>query len=99
MTLVATYPLPAAIGEGWGMCHDATHLYVSNGSPTIFVVDPATFTVVSTIKIGGNLLNINELEMVNNTYIYANQFTYNNIYKIDKVTGTVLASWNMYNLY
>ena len=37
--------------------------------------------------------------MVNNSYIYANQFTYNTIYKINKTSGAIIASWNMYNLF
>jgi glutamine cyclotransferase len=85
------------------MTHDSTHLYISNGSSTIFIVDPFSFTVVGSINVrdsyGNQIVYLNELEMVNDTYIYANKFTTNYIYKIEKSTGKVLNGWNMYNLW
>jgi glutamine cyclotransferase len=91
LKLLATLALPSGIKEGWGITHDANYLYISNGSPYIYIIDPSTFTVKSYIyvkdSLGRGVTYLNELEMVNNTYIYANQFTTNNVYKINKSTG------------
>lgn len=38
-------------GEGWGMCYDGEHLYMSNGSDTLAVRDPKTFDVVDTLQV------------------------------------------------
>lgn len=35
--------IPSAIREGWGMTHIGTDLVVSDGSSSIYYVDPATF--------------------------------------------------------
>ena len=87
LNLLKTFPLPSEIKEGWGMTHDDQYIYISNGSPTIFIIDPQDFTIVGNITVsdinGSPLYKINEIEMVNNTYIYANKWMTNNIYKID----------------
>jgi glutamine cyclotransferase len=38
---------------------------------------------------------INELELVDNKYIYANIWQKNTILKIDKTTGSILKSYDM----
>ena len=73
---------------------------MSNGSQTIFVCRPnqdGTLTLVSRLQVDclGASPQFNELEMVNDTYIFANSFMTNHIYKIDKATGKVLRIWDM----
>jgi glutaminyl-peptide cyclotransferase len=78
-------------GEGWGLCFDGTHLYMSDGSSTITVRDPASFNPVSTIEVrqeGQPVLEINELECVGEE-IYANVWHSENILRINKRTGRV----------
>lgn len=42
---------------------------------------------------------INELEMVNNTHIYANVWFKNIIIKIDKNTGLIEKAWDLQSLF
>jgi len=103
LRLVATYALPSGLREGWGLTHDSTNIYLSNGSAYIYIIDPNTFTVKGSIYVkdssGRGVTYLNELEMVDDKYIYANQFTTNNVYKIDKATGKVVNSYSLYNLW
>lgn len=96
-------PLPPGIKEGWGLTHDGKYLYVSNGSQTIFVYRPepdGTLTLISRLDVDcfGNSPQFNELEMVNDTYIYANSFMTNQVYKIDKASGKLLRVWDLSRL-
>ncbi len=53
-------------GEGWGLANDGKHLYLSDGSYSIRVIDPATFKVVNrlSVKQGRNKVDqLNELEL------------------------------------
>lgn len=56
------------LGEGWGLTHDGTNLYMSQGTHVIKVIEPEKFTVVRTFPVmredGRPLMQINELEMV-----------------------------------
>ena len=56
------------LGEGWGLTHDGTTLYMSQGTHVIKVVDPEKFTTIRTFPVtredGRPLMKINELEMV-----------------------------------
>ncbi|HEX2905209.1 MAG TPA: glutaminyl-peptide cyclotransferase, partial [Phototrophicaceae bacterium] len=38
-------------GEGWGLCYDDTHLYMSDGSETLAVRDPETLEVTNEIEV------------------------------------------------
>mmetsp|Transcript_2426 Transcript_2426/g.2377 ORF Transcript_2426/g.2377 Transcript_2426/m.2377 type:complete len:94 (+) Transcript_2426:306-587(+) len=75
---VAQLSLPDGINEGWGLTHDETNLFISDGSSKIYRVDVDTFTVLDYITVkkqgGGKVINLNELEMVNNELIYANEW-------------------------
>jgi glutaminyl-peptide cyclotransferase len=54
-------------GEGWGLAHDKTSIYMSNGSDTIYVRD-SSFAVKRKLQIrlnGQPLRNLNELECAN----------------------------------
>lgn len=38
-------------GEGWGLCYDGTHLYMSDGTDTLALRDPETFEVVEELQV------------------------------------------------
>ncbi len=78
-------------GQGWGICYDGETLYMSDGSPYIYLRDPATFEQLSRITVtvqGDPVLDLNELECVGD-YIYANVWQQDVIVRIDKATGFV----------
>ena len=79
-------------GEGWGLTNDGKSIIASNGSSDIFYYDPATFNLQRTVSVreGGSMVpNINELEYVDG-FIYANQWQYSDIIKINAQTGEVV---------
>jgi len=78
-------------GEGWGLCFDGQHFYMSNGSAFIFKRDPKTFAILGSVQImqnGEPISKLNELECVGDS-IYANVWMTNNILRINKHTGKV----------
>lgn len=78
-------------GEGWGLCSDETHLYMSNGSDTIIVRDPENFQSIDSYRVsmyGVFVDQINELECVGD-HIYANIWQTDTIIRFDKITGVV----------
>ena len=78
-------------GEGWGLTTDGEKLYMSNGSSTIYRVDPKTFQREGriTVTLRGETLNyINELEWIDGK-IWANVYTTNYIVIINPETGVV----------
>ena len=78
-------------GEGWGLTSDGEKLYMSNGTATIYRVDPATFNRESriTVTLRGEPLNyINEMEWIDGK-IWANVYTTNYIVIIEPTTGVV----------
>ena len=78
-------------GEGWAFTRDGTHVYMSDGTPTIRVLDPETFQRTGSIDVtadGVPLRQINELEWVKGE-IYANVWMTNRIARIDPATGHV----------
>lgn len=80
-------------GEGWGLCYDGEHLYMSDGSSTLFIRDPLTFDLVGQIPVtmrGEPVVRLNELECVGNS-IYANIWQTDYIVEIEKATGRVIA--------
>jgi glutamine cyclotransferase len=87
-------------GEGWGMTTDGKNLLVSNGSSTIFTIDPETFRTVSQINVNdqfGPQSSINELEYIKGS-IYANVYGQDIILKIDPANGNILGKINLSNL-
>lgn len=87
-------------GEGWGMTTDGKNLIVSNGSSTIFFINPETFRIISQIDVNnqyGSQSKINELEYIKGS-IYANVYGEDVILKIDPANGRILGQVNMSNL-
>lgn len=81
-------------GQGWGLCYDGEHLYMSDGSSTLFQRDPNTFEVVGQVEVtldGDPVSRLNELECVEAS-VYANVYQTDQIVRIDKSSGEVTAS-------
>lgn len=86
----ATFHYP---GEGWALTQDGRNLIMSDGTPTLRVLDPMTFREVRRIKVtadGQPVSNLNELEWVKGD-ILANIWQTNRIARIDPTTGVVKA--------
>lgn len=80
-------------GEGWGLTNDGKNLIASNGTNNIYYYEPGTFKLLKTVSVTENgtpVVNINELEYVDG-FIYANQWQYGYIVKIDESNGNVVA--------
>lgn len=83
--------------EGWGLTNDSTHLYMSDGSNIIHIVDPNSFAFVDEIQVYDNNMPIkylNELEFING-YIYANVYGKDYIVVIEPKTGKVVQKINL----
>lgn len=80
-------------GEGWGLTTDGSSLYLSNGTPNIYTIDPQTFrrTASRTVTFRGEAVPlINELEWIEGR-IWANVYTTDSILIIDPATGVAEA--------
>lgn len=88
-------------GEGWGLTDDGKVLYMSDGTSTIRVVDPATFKVLRKIRVKNGRRTVgklNELEFVNGK-IWANVWYEDRIAEIDPASGRVTAWIDCSNVY
>ena len=83
--------------EGWGITNDGKNLIVSTGGSELFFYEPSTFKLLKTQTVtdaGSPSFNLNELEYIDG-FIYANQYEYPYIFKIDPQTGKVVAKANL----
>jgi glutaminyl-peptide cyclotransferase len=81
-----TYP-----GEGWALTSDGHRLWMSDGSHTLRILDPATLKQVGSLPVtaqGHPVFNLNELEWIHGE-LWANIFTSTRIARIDPATGQV----------
>jgi glutamine cyclotransferase len=79
-------------GEGWGLTQDGRSLILSDGSPTLRFLDPATFREVRRVTVTDHekpVAEINELEWVRGE-IYANIWHKDRIARIAPGSGKVL---------
>lgn len=79
-------------GEGWALTSDGASLIMSDGTPVLRFVDPATFAVRRTLTVthdGKPLINLNELEYVDGE-ILANVWLTDRIARIDPASGHVI---------
>lgn len=86
---LARFPYP---GEGWALTSDGKQLYMSDGTPTIRILDPDTLKQTGKIDVtadGKPLANLNELEWVKGQ-IYANVWLTTRIARIDPASGKVV---------
>ena len=82
----------AYTGEGWGLTHDGTSLIMSDGTPRLRFLDPATFAVRRVLDVtdaGRPVESLNELEFVRGE-VYANVWPTDWIVRIDPVSGRVV---------
>ena len=80
-------------GEGWGLCFDGRHLFMSDGSAYLSIRDAADFALVfrGAVTLNGQIIPpqlLNELECVGE-HIYANAWNTDYIFRIDKWTGAI----------
>lgn len=86
--------------EGWGITNDGKNLIVSDGSSNLYFYDPATFRLLRTQGVtdnGSPAVNLNELEYING-FVYANQWQYTDILKIDPNSGQVAGKMDFTDL-
>ncbi|MEP6898832.1 MAG: glutaminyl-peptide cyclotransferase [Rhodanobacter sp.] len=79
-------------GEGWALTRNAQHLFMSDGSPVLRILDPETLRASGNITVtadGAPVANLNELEWVKGE-IYANVWLTNRIARIDPASGHVV---------
>lgn len=87
-------------GEGWGLTTDGKRLYLSDGTPYIRVLDPATMRVERRIHVTADAVpvaELNELEWVDGQ-IFANIWQTDRIARIDPFSGRVLGWIDMKGL-
>lgn len=88
-------------GEGWGLTNDGKYLYLSDGTPTIRVIDPAKFNVVRQIRVHSGprkIEKLNELEFVKGELL-ANVWYSDHIARISPKTGEILGWLDASELY
>lgn len=77
--------------EGWGITHDGKRLIMSDGTSTLYFLNPETFRIIGHTEVYDNNLpvnRLNELEYINGQ-IYANVWQTNDIAIIDPQSGQV----------
>jgi glutaminyl-peptide cyclotransferase len=87
-------------GEGWALTRDDTELIMSDGTPNLRFLDPATLKETHRVTVtldGKALANVNELEWVKGE-VYANVWQTDWIVRIDPSTGRVLGAINLSGL-
>jgi glutamine cyclotransferase len=88
--LLQTFHYPT---EGWGLTYDGARLLMSDGSASLYVLDPETFGMIGKVQVrdrGRPLYRLNELEYVEG-FVYANVWQSDRIAKIDPRSGRVVA--------
>ncbi len=78
-------------GEGWSLTHNATSVYMDDGTAEIRVWDPKTLAERRRIKVldgGKPVANLNELEWVEGE-LFANIWQTDRVARISPVTGAV----------
>ena len=87
-------------GEGWGLASDAKNVYMSDGSASIRVLDPASLKEVRRVQVtaeGKPIDSLNELEIVDGE-LYANVWGTDVIARIDPASGKVTGWIDLTNL-
>lgn len=101
LKLLSEFAYPDEIGEGWGLTYDGQYLILSDGTKSIYFLDPKNPSkIVREIAVAGNTESydqINELEYYKG-YIYANVWMKPIILKIDPKTGEVVGKMDFTNI-
>ncbi|MDO4736318.1 MAG: glutaminyl-peptide cyclotransferase [Bacteroidia bacterium] len=77
--------------EGWGLTTDGTHLILTDGSSSVFFMDPMTFELKKSLKVtlnGKSVNYLNELEYIDGK-IWANVYCQDYIVIINPDNGVV----------
>ena len=88
------------ITEGWGLTNDDEHLYMSDGTNKIYILETQSYSIIDQIEVCDNEVavnHLNELEFINGE-IYANIYMTDKIARIDPKTGKILAYINLKNI-
>jgi len=88
-------------GDGWGITNDGQRLIVSTGSGVLYFYDPSTFRLLSKSSImegNSQVFNLNELEYIDG-FVYANQYEYPYILKIDPAAARVVAKYDVNDMW
>lgn len=86
--------------EGWGLCNNGKEIIMSDGTNSLYFLDPEYFSVNRKIEVCDHISEVdslNELEFINGT-IYANRYLTNEIVLIDPADGKVTGRANMRGL-
>ena len=86
--------------DGWGLTYDGKRLIMSDGTATLYFLDPETFETVGQIEVsdeGGRVTRLNELEWIKG-HIYANVWGEEYIVLIDPVKGRVVSQIDLTGL-
>jgi glutamine cyclotransferase len=87
--------------EGWGLTNDGASLILSDGTYTLYFLDPNSFRVIRRISVndhGVRISQLNELEYIRGE-IFANIWQTDRIIRIDPATGNVLGWIDLAGLY
>jgi glutamine cyclotransferase len=77
--------------EGWGLTHDGSRLIMSDGSATLYFLDPQTLSFIGEMQVfdtEGPVVRLNELEYINGE-VWANLWLTDLVARIDLQTGQV----------
>jgi glutaminyl-peptide cyclotransferase len=77
--------------EGWGLATMGENLVMSDGSNILYIIDPESFSVISTLEVYDTrkkVMDLNELEFINGE-IWANIWQTDLIARIDPGSGKV----------
>lgn len=86
--------------QGWGLTYDGNHLIMSDGTSTLYLLDPDNFKMTGQIEVRDQdvpLRMINELEYIEGK-IYANIWKTDNVVIIDPASGRVTGRINLSGL-
>jgi glutamine cyclotransferase len=86
--------------EGWGITHNGSQLIMSDGTSTLYFLDPETFQKIGQVEVhdnGGAVERLNELECIQGK-VYANIWMEEKIAIINPQTGQVEGWVNMTGL-
>lgn len=86
--------------EGWGLTHNGQQLIMSDGTATLYFLDPATLTETRRISVqaeGQAVSQLNELEYINGE-VWANIWKTEQVARIDPASGKVLGWVNLSGL-
>jgi glutamine cyclotransferase len=86
--------------EGWGLTHDGEQLILSDGTATLYFLDPATLQETGRVTVtlaGERVTRLNELEYVDGK-VLANVWQTDSVLRIDPATGQVDAIYDFSGL-